>query len=146
MIVSDSLVDNRVAWTLADLKLQFAESEPVSQVDKSSLYSKRPEIQHMFRPAEQTPSKIVSTVFTALCVVPLGLLLVLWLGIGFNFSKFSFSLSGVVFHLSLFAIFGLFYCYWIKLNMFQTMRYLAVLGLVAIISGNKLLKNLALNK
>jgi len=146
LVVSDPLVDNRVSWTLAELKLQFSESEPVASVDKSSLYSKRPEIKHMFRPAEQTPSKVVSTVFTVLCVVPLGLLVFLWLGIGFNFSKFSFSLSGVVFHLTLLAIFGLFYCYWIKLNMFQTMRYLAVLGVVAFISGNKLLKNLALNK
>jgi len=147
LIVSDSLVDNRVLWTMADLKLQFAESDqPASGVDKTSLYSKRPEIKHLFRQPEPTPSKVVSTVFTVLCALPLVLLVVLWFGIGFNFSKFSFSLSGLVFHLSLAAIFGLFYCYWIKLNMFQTVRYLAILGLVAFLSGNKLLKGLASTK
>jgi len=147
LIVSDSLVDNRVLWTLADLKLQFAEVEqPSSGVDKASLYSKRPEIQHLFRQPEPMPSKVVSTIFTVLCAAPLVLLVVMWLGIGFNLSRFSFSLSGLVFHLSLVAIFGLFYCYWIQLNMFQTVRYLALLGLVAFVSGNKLLKSLALNK
>lgn len=146
LIVSDPLIENKVLWTLADLKLQFNEVEQPVNVDKSSLYSKRPEIQHMFRQPETTPSKVVSSVFTVLCVVPLGLLVVLWFGVGFNLKRFSFSLSGLVFHLTLLAIFGLFYCYWIKLNMFQTIRYLAVLGLVAFVSGNKLLKSLAANK
>jgi len=144
LIVSDPLLDNLALWTLADLKLQFAEAEkPSSSVDKISLYSKRPEIKHLFRQPEPRPSQVVSSVFTILCLVPLGLLVVLWLSIGFNFSRFSFSLSGSVFHLSLLAIFGLFYCYWIKLNMFQTIQYLTILGLVALVSGNQLLKSLA---
>jgi len=63
---------------MADLKLQFAESDqPASGVDKTSLYSKRPEIKHLFRQPEPTPSKVVSTVFTVLCALPLVLLVVL---------------------------------------------------------------------
>lgn len=38
------------------------------------------------------------------------------------------------------------YCYWAHLNMFETLRYLAVLGLIALITGNKLLKGLAATK
>lgn len=146
LIVSDSLIDNPIQWKLGEINLQLIESAATISEDKSSLYSKKPEIKHLFRAPEPVPPAIVSTVFSALCLAPLVLLLILWLRIGFNFSKFSFSIWGIGFHISLAAIFGLFYCYWLKLDMFQTFRYLAILGLIALITGNKLLRNLAASK
>ena len=130
------------------MKIRFSdESQGVdASLDKAKLYSKLPEIKHLFREPEKLPSNVVSSVFSILCLAPALILGFLWLGIGFNFSKFHFSLSGIVFHVTLAAIFGLFYCYWIKLTMFTTLRYLTVLGVVAYISGNKLLKSLAAAK
>jgi oligosaccharyltransferase complex subunit delta (ribophorin II) len=143
LVVSDSLFETPVTLRLAEIKLTFVEEQAAGvPEDKSKLYSALPEIKHIFRLPESTPPVIVSTVFTALCLAPLALLLVLWLAIGVNFSKFSFSLSGLIFHISLAAIFGLFYCYWTHLNMFQTLRYLLLLGVIALFSGNKLLRNL----
>ncbi len=143
LIVSDSLFETPVTQRLAEIKLSFTEEQTTSGLeDRSKLYSPLPEIKHTFRLPESTPPVVVSTVFTALCLAPLALLLVLWLAIGVNFSKFSFSLAGLLFHVSLAAIFGLFYCYWTHLNMFQTLRYLLLLGVVALFSGNKLLRNL----
>jgi len=145
LIVSDPLFENPIVLKLSELKLKFSEEKPIG-LNKSVLYSKRPEIKHLFREPEPTPPATVSTLFAILCLVPLGIMALLWFKIGFNFSKFAVTLPAIVFHLSLAAIFGLFYCYWVKLNMFQTIRYLAVIGLVALISGNKLLKNLVAEK
>jgi len=148
LIISDALVENPIKWQLAEINVNFsADQTASSQTDKSTLYSKRAEIKHLFREPETTPPAAVSSVFALLCLAPLCLLLSLWVAIGVNFSKFSFTLSGLIFHIALAAIFGLFYLYWVKLNMFETSRYLLVLGVVAYLSGNKLLKYLAsLNK
>jgi len=150
LLVSDALIDNPIRWKLGEVNLQLAvdsaSASPSSDELKAALYSAKPEIKHLFRPAEPVPPQIVSLVFSALSAAPLLLLFILWLKIGFNFSRFSFSLWGILFHATLAAIFGLFYCYWVKLNMFQTLQYLAILGLVALITGNKLLRGLAASK
>lgn len=140
LIVSDALFENPTALQLSEIKLKFSEQTDEA---KASLYGKKPEIKHLFREAEKTPSKVISSVFALLCFAPLALIIVLWFKIGFNFSRFEVSLYGIVFHIALALIFGLFYCYWIEINMFTTVRYLGILGLVAMVSGNKLLRNLA---
>lgn len=150
LIVSDSLIENPSALKLAELKLKFSDEASVTASDaaaeKAKLYSKLPEIKHMFRQPEKLPSSVVSTVFSVLCLLPVLVLGFLWLAIGFNFSKFQFSLWGIVFHVTLAAIFGLFYCYWVQLTMFVTLRYLTILGVIAYVSGNKLLRSLAATK
>lgn len=145
LVVSDSLFENPTVLKLSELSVTFVE-ESTAGVEKSLLYSKKPEIKHLFRQPEKRPPPALSLLFAALCFVPMCLVLLLWLKIGFNFSKFQFSLSGLVFHLSLAGIFGLFYCYWVQINMFQTVRYLGALGLVALFSGNQLLRSLASKK
>ena len=66
-----------------------------------------------------------------------------WLKIGLNFSGFPLSLSALVFHSGLALIFGLYVCFFIKLNMFQTCKYLAALGVITFLSGHQLLSRLA---
>ena len=41
------------------------------------------------------------------------------------------------------AIFSLYYCYFVTLNMFQTLRYLAVIGVPTFLFGNRLLSGIA---
>lgn len=145
LIVSDALFDNAVSLRVSELSVKLTNEMPAAQ-EKSSLYEKKPEIKHMFREAESRPAASISVLFAFLCFVPLGLMVVSWMSIGFNLSKFEFSLTAILFHLSLAAVFGLFYCYWIKLNMFTTLRYLSVIGFVLLVTGNKLLKSLASKK
>lgn len=146
LIVSDSLFENPTILKVSELKVNFGSEISDEGLDKSNLFNKKNDIKHLFRQPEKRPPTVISSVFALLCFAPLVLVVIMWFSIGFNFSKFEFSLSGLVFHVSLAAIFGLYYCYWIEINMFTTIRYLGILGLVAMAAGNKLLRNLASKK
>jgi len=148
LLIADALIENPLTISLVDIKLNFGEEQQsVDQQNlKANLYSKKPEIKHLFRQSEPMPPAIVSTVFAVMCLVPLVIMLFLWMRIGFNFSKFSFSLSGLIFHGTLAAIFGLYYLYWVQLDMFQTIKYLAILSGLALVFGNRLLSSLASHK
>jgi len=152
LVVSDALIANPVHTKIADIQLRFDSNSDLDETTQEQEHQKRktgsllPEIKHTFREPEQMPSTLVSSVFTVLVLLPLVLLLALWSHIGFNLNKLGQAaggLSTLVFHATLAAIFGLFYCYWTKLNMFATMKYLTLLGVVAVFSGNKVLKALA---
>ena len=41
------------------------------------------------------------------------------------------------------AIFGLYYCYWTQLTMFQTLRWLGILSVPTFLFGNRLLSSIA---
>lgn len=144
LIVSDALISNPQVIPLAKIKIQIGDS--VAADAKASLFTPLPEIKHMFRPAEPRPSKLVSTVFSALCAAPFALLIILWLSMGVNFSNFKFSLSGILFHVLLAGVFGLFYCYWSYLNMFQTLYYLMFLVIGLFVTGKPTLSALATKK
>ncbi|XP_001601669.2 dolichyl-diphosphooligosaccharide--protein glycosyltransferase subunit 2 [Nasonia vitripennis] len=152
LIVGDAVLSNSFQWTLATVSLKFPEPSASDVVEKSTyrqkpnVYSPKPEIKHMFREPEKRPPAFVSNLFTGLCLSPLLVLFVLWYKLGVNISNFPFTLSAVVFHLGLGSIFVLFGIFWLKLNMFTTLRYLLLLGLVTFLSGNKLLSQIARNR
>uniref|UniRef100_K1RQA0 Dolichyl-diphosphooligosaccharide--protein glycosyltransferase subunit 2 n=1 Tax=Magallana gigas TaxID=29159 RepID=K1RQA0_MAGGI len=114
LIIGDAVIENPFSWAL-----------------------------HLFREPEKRPAAVVSTVFTFLVLAPVLILVLLWMKIGVNVSNFPMSLSAVGFHLCLAAIFGLYYLYWVELNMFQTVRYLGLLALPTFIFGNRLLSGIA---
>ncbi|KXJ16205.1 Dolichyl-diphosphooligosaccharide--protein glycosyltransferase subunit 2 [Exaiptasia diaphana] len=66
-----------------------------------------------------------------------------WINIGANISNFQFSLGGIAFHIGLGGIFVLYYLFWVKLDMFSTLKYLAVIGGVTFLSANSLLSGIA---
>lgn len=70
-------------------------------------------------------------------------MLVLWARLGVNCSNFPVSLASVGFHLGLASIFLLYTYFWLELNMFQTMKYLTVLGVITFLCGNSLLATIA---
>ena len=76
LIVSDPLASSPQTVPLADIKLQFADGVDETPA-KAKLYAKRPEIKHLFREPEPRPSKLVSTIFSALCLLPILVLFVL---------------------------------------------------------------------
>lgn len=142
MIVGDAVIENAITWALADVHMTFGE-DTLSPAGDQYRYSKKPEIKHMFREPEKRPSALVSNLFTVLTLLPILLLFILWIKIGVNISNFTMSLSTIGFHVGLTAIFGLYLCYFLHLNMFTTLRYLALIGLPTFLFGNKLLSGIA---
>ncbi|XP_078665506.1 dolichyl-diphosphooligosaccharide--protein glycosyltransferase subunit 2-like isoform X1 [Branchiostoma floridae x Branchiostoma belcheri] len=142
LVVGDALIQNPFAWNVADLQLKFPEDSATSE-EKPNLYQPREEIQHMFREPEKRPPATVSTTFTALVLLPVLILLGLWIKLGVNIANFPLSLSAIGFHIGLGSILVLYYLFFVQLNMFDTLKYLAILGTLTFLAGNRLLGSIA---
>lgn len=143
LLVGDAVISNPVDWHVADIALSFpatGESPPAAAADTSKA---RPEIRHLFREPEVRPSAGVSNFFTLLCLAPISIMFVGWIIVGVNVSSFSFSPSSIGFHAGLFAIFALYYYFWLQLNMFTTFKYLLGVGVVTFLCGNSMLIKIA---
>lgn len=141
LIVGDALISNSFKWLLADVSIKFTGEVP--KEGGNLVRQPLPEIIHQFRVPEKRPARLVSDLFTGLCFAPLVLLFLLWAKLRVNVRNFPFSLSAVGFHLGLGGILGLFGIFWLKLNMFDTIRYLIPLALLTFLCGNRLLRGIA---
>lgn len=137
LILGDSIMSNPLRWSFGSVDVKLGLPEPKQAVVRSL----RPEIRHMFRPAEKRPPQVVSMLFTALAAAPLLLLLILWLKVGINFGNFSLAALG--FQVGLASIFGLFSLFWLKLDMFTTCGWLLPLGAFTFLAGHQVLSKLA---
>ncbi|XP_030067923.1 dolichyl-diphosphooligosaccharide--protein glycosyltransferase subunit 2 isoform X2 [Microcaecilia unicolor] len=146
LIIGDATLENPILWNVADVVIKFPEEDVPSPIQSKNLFVPKPEIQHLFREPEKRPPTVVSNTFTALVLSPLLLLLILWIKVGANISSFSFAPSTIVFHLGHAAMLGLMYVYWTQLNMFQTLKYLAILGTVTFLAGNRMLAQKAVKR
>lgn len=146
LIIGDATLKNPILWNVADVVIKFPEEEAPSTVLSQNLFTPKQEIQHLFREPEKRPPTVVSNTFTALILSPLLLLFALWIRIGANISNFTFAPSTIIFHLGHAAMLGLMYVYWTQLNMFQTLKYLAVLGTVTFLAGNRMLAQQAVKR
>ncbi|RMX54799.1 hypothetical protein pdam_00014137 [Pocillopora damicornis] len=143
LIVGDAVIQNPFEWNVGVLSLTFNDDPTKPGKDKENMYHAKPEIEHMFRIPEKRPPKAVSTAFTALVFLPLAIMLIVWIKLGANISNFPFSLGAIVFHLGLGAIFVLYYLFFVSLNMFTTLKLLALIGGLTFLGGNSLLSNIA---
>jgi len=142
VIIGDAKISNSINWHLADVKFEFPAD--ASTKDSTDAWDKpKPEIKHMFREPEKRPPALVSTAFTVLCILPFVALFLVWGKLGANISLFPFGLSSIFFTIFLGAIFVLYVCFWLQLNMFTSMKYLIMIGVVAFLSGNSLLVKIA---
>ncbi len=67
-------------------------------------------------------------------------MLIGWIILGINVSSFSlFSLPTLGFHAGMGTIFALYYCFWLQLDMFATVKYLLMVGVVTFLCGNSML-------
>nr|XP_057945064.1 dolichyl-diphosphooligosaccharide--protein glycosyltransferase subunit 2 isoform X2 [Doryrhamphus excisus] len=146
LIVGDATLENPILWNVADVVLKFVDEEAPAAIQPKTLYVPKPEIQHLFREPEKKPPTVVSNTFTALVLSPLLLLLILWIKLGANISNLSFSPSTILFHAGHAAMLGLMYVYWTHLNMFQTLKYLAIIGGVTFLAGNRMLAQKAVKR
>jgi oligosaccharyltransferase complex subunit delta (ribophorin II) len=140
LILGDAAVANPVSWSIADLVFTLPES---GETKEAGPYQTKPEIKHLFREPETRPPATVSSLFTLLVLSPVLVLLALWFKLGVNISNFPFTLASLGFHGGLGAIFGLYVYFWMELDMFQTVRYLALLAVPTFLCGNSLLAAIA---
>uniref|UniRef100_A0A4W3J5X8 Dolichyl-diphosphooligosaccharide--protein glycosyltransferase subunit 2 n=1 Tax=Callorhinchus milii TaxID=7868 RepID=A0A4W3J5X8_CALMI len=146
LIIGDATIENPILWHVADITIRFPDEDAPTPVQLLNPYAPKPEIQHLFREPEKRPPTVVSNAFTALVIAPLLLLLILWAKLGVNISNFTFTPSTLIFHLGHAAMLGLMYVYWTHLNMFQTLKYLAVLGGITFFAGNRMLAQKAVKR
>ncbi|KAL2090771.1 hypothetical protein ACEWY4_013034 [Coilia grayii] len=146
LMVGDATLQNPILWNVADVVLRFLEEEAPATIQPKTLYVPKPEIKHLFREPEKRPPTVVSNTFTALVLSPFLLLLILWFKLGANIANLSLSPSTVLFHLGHAAMLGLMYVYWTHLDMFQTLKYLAIIGSLTFLAGNRMLAQKAVKR
>ncbi|KAG2220374.1 hypothetical protein INT45_006545 [Circinella minor] len=115
----------------------------------------RPEIHHVFREAESMPPVWFSQLFTLIALSPWLVLIVGWFGLGVTPVKVLGQLvSGPIMRLlsiigfltSLIAVEYLFYLYWTRLNIFDTLTYLAILLPIVFLFGQQALSQVQLKR
>jgi len=140
LVLGDPVVSNPIYWLFSEVDLDL---KTVGGADGAAIFQPKPEITHLFREPEARPAQFVSSVFTVLCLSPFLILIVLWFKLGANVSNFSFSLAALGFHLGLGSIFLLYVYFFLELNMFETIKYLSMIGVATFIAGNSLLATIA---
>lgn len=143
LIVGDVLFSNPLEWKIGTINLSFSTEESRDSSSVKSFYQPKPEIRHLFRQPEKRPATFVSDLFSILVLLPLLLLLVSWWGIGVNVRNMPLSLSTLCFHSGLALIFSLFFLFWLKMDMFTTLKCLSGVAVMTFLSGHSLLKILS---
>ncbi|XP_072376841.1 dolichyl-diphosphooligosaccharide--protein glycosyltransferase subunit 2 [Diabrotica undecimpunctata] len=141
LILGDALITNPIRWGLGTIEVNLG---PNAKEDVKAARGPKPEIQHLFRPAEKRPPEAVSLFFTALTAAPFLILLICWGRIGINLGNFT--VLALPFHLGFGSILALFTLFWLKLDMFVTCAWLVPIGGFTFLSGHKLLSHLAASR
>jgi len=146
LLLGDAVVSNPTAWHFADIELSFAKQ---NVTERDPLLAARKEIAHLFRKADDRANTSTALLATALVLAPWALLLLGLLLVGINLGRLPGGVNGIfalLFVASLGAILFLLYVYWLRLNMFQTLGYLSVLGALAVLFGSRALSAIATNE
>ncbi|GMT04621.1 hypothetical protein PENTCL1PPCAC_26795, partial [Pristionchus entomophagus] len=144
LVIGDSLIRTTLNWIIADATITVpAVSAEVVRKSEKVDYSVLPSITHMFRQPEKRPPGLISDAFTLIALAPILILVFLWARIGVNLSAMPTSIYVPIFHVGLAALFTLYFVFWLQLNMFETLKYMAVIGGVVFIAGHRLLRTMA---
>jgi hypothetical protein len=138
VIVGDAALATATTWNAGKLALTVH-----SNVTHKDHFAVPPEIDHKFQTAEEHGASIFSLAFTALVLAPLLVLFVGLGGTGFHFDLPTHPteyLVTLLFLAGLACILMLNLAYWLYLNIFQALVFLAVLSFPTIFVGNKALQ------
>lgn len=153
VIVGDAALTNPVEWKVGTVNLQppAAPAKPSVPLytqpllhDSDTTLVPLKEISHIFRNPERRPHAIVSLVAAGLIVA----VVVGWIGYALSIpgARVSIPLASFIwavgFHGSLAAVFVLFGLYWLRLTMFTTLGWLAILAVPLTVFGRQLLVSL----
>jgi oligosaccharyltransferase complex subunit delta (ribophorin II) len=145
LVIADSWVANPTSWNVAKIAFEFAESTKAPIPENP--FQAKPTIEHKFRQPEKRPPQTISFAFTVATVgIPF---LVLFIGLGIvganlkNFPGGANFVFAVGFQASLASFLVLFGLYWLRLNMVQTLGYLALLSIPGLYFAHKNLNALS---
>ncbi|KAG2593757.1 hypothetical protein PVAP13_5NG012606 [Panicum virgatum] len=120
---------------------------PAQAVDPFSKFGPKAEISHIFRSPEKRPPKELSLAFTGLTLLPFIGFLIGLVCLGVNLKNFP-SLPGPaafasLFHAGIGAVLLLYVLFWLKLDLFTTLKYLGFLGIFLVFVGHRTLSYLS---
>ncbi|TQD79349.1 hypothetical protein C1H46_035088 [Malus baccata] len=153
LTVGDAVMENSFLQAIGQIDLDLPEapekalSPPSPAVDPYSKYGPKTEITHIFRVPEKRPSQELSLVFLGLVLLPLIGFLIGLLRLGVNLKNFPTSAVpatfGILFHVGIAAVLLLYVLFWLKLDLFTTLKTLGLLGAFLLFVGHRILSHLA---
>ncbi|XP_027349753.1 dolichyl-diphosphooligosaccharide--protein glycosyltransferase subunit 2-like [Abrus precatorius] len=153
LTVGDAVMENSFLWTLGRVELDLPEAPekaarlPPLPVDPYSRYGPKAEITHLFRAPEKRPPQQLSLTFLSLTLLPFVGFLVGLLRLGVNLKNFPSSAApatyAILFHLGIGAVLLLYVLFWLKLDLFTTLKTVGFLGVFLIFVGHRILSHLA---
>lgn len=145
LIVGDDAMENSFLWSMVSLDLEGSEEPPVAPA--VSKFAPKPEISHIFRQPEKRPPTYLSMAFLILTLLPLVGFLVGLQQLGVNLKHLPSGglplAASAGFHGGIAMILGLYFMFWVKLNLFTTLQILGFLGLFTLVPGFHILSYLA---
>ncbi|TKW18416.1 hypothetical protein SEVIR_5G429300v4 [Setaria viridis] len=153
LAVGDAAMENSFLRPLGHLELDLPEAPekapkpPAQAVDPFSKFGPKAEISHIFRAPEKRPPKELSLAFTGLTLLPFIGFLIGLMRLGVNLKNFP-SLPGPaafasLFHSGIGAVLLLYVLFWLKLDLFTTLKYLGFLGIFLVFVGHRTLSYLS---
>uniref|UniRef100_A0A6M2EMQ5 Dolichyl-diphosphooligosaccharide--protein glycosyltransferase subunit 2 n=1 Tax=Populus davidiana TaxID=266767 RepID=A0A6M2EMQ5_9ROSI len=153
LTVGDAVMENSFLKAVGHINLDLPEppekapQPPAQPLDPNVIHGPKAEIAHIFRVPEKLPPKELSLTFLGLTLLPyLGFLLGL-LRLGVNLKNFPSSsvpaMFAALFHLGIAAVLLLYVLFWLKLDLFTTLKALGFLGAFLMFVGHRILSHLA---
>jgi len=147
LIIGDPFIHNTVNWQLGAVSFTFPKPSTSKSKNTGSIYKTLSDIEHTFAKEQSKPLQSISYTFTALVLSPFLILIVGFLSLGANIGNFPTSgnklLNAIGFQVSLLAIVLLYVQYWLSLNAFEVVGYLAFLIPVTVVLGQRALSDLS---
>ncbi|GAY40308.1 hypothetical protein CUMW_050920, partial [Citrus unshiu] len=153
LTVGDAVMENSLLREIGYVELDLPEppenaSRPPPQpVDPYTRYGPKAEITHIFRAPEKRPPQELSLAFLVLTILPLFGFIIGLLRLGVNLKNFPTSAVpatfAVIFHLGIAAVLLLYVLFWLKLDLFTTLKTLCFLGVFLMVVGHRTLSHLA---
>ncbi|XVF32375.1 hypothetical protein REPUB_Repub17cG0076600 [Reevesia pubescens] len=151
--VGDAVMENSLLRAIGHIELDLPEvpekapHPPPQPVDPYSRYGPKAEITHIFRSPEKLPPKELSLAFLGLTILPLLGFLIGLLHLGVNLKNFPTkavpATFAILFHVGIGAVLLLYVFFWLKLDLFQTLKLLGFLGVFLVFVGHRILSHLA---
>ncbi|XXG44001.1 hypothetical protein AAC387_Pa01g3905 [Persea americana] len=153
LTVGDAVMENSFFRDLGHVELDLPEPPekatrpPPPPVDPYLRFGPKQEISHIFRAPEKLPPKELSLGFSALTLLPFVGFLIGLIYLRVNLKNFPTSALpaafAILFHAGIAAVLLLYVLFWLKLDLFTTLKTLGFLGTFLLFVGHRTLSYLA---
>ncbi|GMJ09062.1 HAPLESS 6, RIBOPHORIN II [Hibiscus trionum] len=153
LTVGDVVMENSLLRAIGHIELDLPEPPekaprpPPQPVDPYSRYGPKAEITHIFRAPEKRPKEELSFAFLGLTFLPLLGFLIGLSRVGVNLKNFPTNTVpatfAILFHVGIGAVLLLYVFFWLKLDLFHTLKLVGFMGVFLVLVGHTLLSYLA---